>query len=104
VCPLIPSPTSCPFHLYRHPVLPFPLQLSGVISPQIFRSKFAPRYTTPYIISIVFLVLSVLSTLWAWYLSKDVERETRRVAEVRYREGKDKGTLSTVEIKAKAGQ
>ncbi|GAA5861368.1 hypothetical protein JCM8547_006108 [Rhodosporidiobolus lusitaniae] len=44
-------------------------QLSGVISPQIFRSKYAPRYTVPYIVSLVFLAVSVVSTFWAWYLT-----------------------------------
>ncbi|GAA6034409.1 hypothetical protein JCM8097_002711 [Rhodosporidiobolus ruineniae] len=75
-------------------------QLSGVISPQIFRAKYAPRYTVPYIVSIVFLAVSVLSTFWAWWLSADVERETRRVAAVRFKEGKERNRLTTVDIDA----
>ncbi|GAA5900218.1 hypothetical protein JCM6882_002277 [Rhodosporidiobolus microsporus] len=75
-------------------------QLSGVISPQIFRSSFAPRYTVPYIISIVFIVISILSTFWAWWLSADVERETRRVAAIRFKEGKEHNALTAVDIDA----
>ncbi|GAA5837188.1 hypothetical protein JCM11251_005280 [Rhodosporidiobolus azoricus] len=75
-------------------------QLSGVVSPQIFQSKFAPRYTTPYCISIAFLFLSVLSTFWAWWLTADVERETRRVAAIRFKEGKERNALTAVDIDA----
>ncbi|ODO06734.1 hypothetical protein I350_04093 [Cryptococcus amylolentus CBS 6273] len=63
-------------------------QISGIIGPQVFRSKYAPRYTIPYVVCIVFLVLSFLALLVTWYLSAALEKETRRVAKVRRAEAK----------------
>ncbi|BGP46948.1 hypothetical protein JCM10450v2_002800 [Rhodotorula kratochvilovae] len=75
-------------------------QLSGVISPQIFRAKYAPRYTVPYTVSIVFIAVSVAATLWAWALSHEVEAETRRVARISFKEGKENNALTAVDIDA----
>lgn len=36
-------------------------QLAGIFAPQIFRAKYAPRYTTPFIVCIVFLCCEYLS-------------------------------------------
>lgn len=66
--------------------------------PQIFRAKYAPRYTVPYIVCLVFLVLSLLATLWTWWLTAPLEKETRRIAKIRNAAGKGQNVLVADEI------
>jgi len=61
-------------------------QIGGIIGPQIFRSEYAPRYTLPYGISLMFLGIALLSLILTWYLTNNVEKETRRIKKLRLQE------------------
>lgn len=74
-------------------------QIGGICGPQLFRAKYAPRYTIPYGTSLGFLVLSTLSVVWTWWLSFDIEKETRRVAKIRFEEGRERNVVSDEELK-----
>ncbi|CUM63869.1 uncharacterized protein PRCAT00001457001 [Priceomyces carsonii] len=58
-------------------------QIGGIIGPQLFRSEYAPRYTLPYGISLMFLGLALVSLVVTWYLTIDVEKQTRRIKKLR---------------------
>ncbi|WVQ84828.1 hypothetical protein IAT38_006985 [Cryptococcus sp. DSM 104549] len=73
-------------------------QIGGIIGPQIYRSKYAPRYTIPYIVCIIFFTVSIISVVVTWYLSRDIERETRRVAKIRRQEAKLKNAIAQEEV------
>lgn len=57
-------------------------QLGGIIGPQLFRLKFSPRYTVPYVICIVLFVLAWISNFIAWYITRhqlvEVTNERKR--------------------------
>lgn len=50
-------------------------QLGGIIGPQLFRARFSPRYTVPYVVCIILLALAWVSNLVAWYFTSDQLRQ-----------------------------
>ncbi|OKL62347.1 hypothetical protein UA08_02828 [Talaromyces atroroseus] len=54
-------------------------QIGGAIGPQIFRSKYAPHYTVPFSIAMGLVGLCVILTLVTWWVTRDTERDTRRL-------------------------
>lgn len=52
-------------------------QLAGVIGPQIFRAKYAPRYKLPYGICLMFIVLAGFMLAFCWYLTYHEESKQR---------------------------
>ncbi|KAK0192494.1 MFS general substrate transporter [Armillaria mellea] len=63
-------------------------QIASIFAAQIFQSKYAPRYTIPYIVCIVFFALALLAVLFTWYFSYDTEKQNRRLAKERRMAGK----------------
>ncbi|KAG7448395.1 MFS general substrate transporter [Guyanagaster necrorhizus] len=63
-------------------------QIASIFAAQIFQSKYAPRYTIPYIVCIIFFALALLAVLFTWYFSHDIEKENRRQAKERRLVGK----------------
>ncbi|KAL2825795.1 major facilitator superfamily domain-containing protein [Aspergillus cavernicola] len=56
-------------------------QLGAVVGPQIFQSKWAyNRYRNSFMIGFCFVAAALVSNLWTWWLTRDIER---RVVEVR---------------------
>jgi hypothetical protein len=68
-----------------------------LFSAQIFRAQYGPRYTIPFIICIVFILLSLVAVSTMWYCCKDLERETRMVAAERRKAGK-KGEVVALDV------
>lgn len=58
-------------------------QIGGAIGPQIFRNKFAPRYATSFGIAMAMVGMAILTNLTTWWVTKDVELETRRLKRAR---------------------
>ena len=61
----------------------------------MFKSEFAPRFITPFTIVLSLLVGNIILILGTWYYSRDIERETRRIAKLRRKTGKEGGALLT---------
>lgn len=59
-----------------------------LFSAQIFRAQYAPYYTIPFIICIIFILASLVAVSTMWWCCYDLERETRMVAGERRRAGK----------------
>lgn len=52
-------------------------QIGTVIGPQIFRSQYAPRYQVSFAVAMGFTVITVLSIMVTWWVTRHTERETR---------------------------
>ncbi|RSH80783.1 hypothetical protein EHS25_007119 [Saitozyma podzolica] len=71
---------------------------TGLYTAQIFRSKYAPRYTIPFAVCLVMFVLTLASISWMWYLCYDLEKEVRRIAGERRKTGRQTGRVAEVEV------
>lgn len=59
-------------------------QVGGVIGPQLFQSKYAYNgYKVPFSICAGAVGASWLATLWAWWLTRDLEWDVRRIRRLR---------------------
>lgn len=47
-------------------------QLGGIIGPQIFRSRYSPRYTVPYGVCLAFIGVALITVTYIWIITKDV--------------------------------
>ncbi|KAJ5673849.1 hypothetical protein N7462_009288 [Penicillium macrosclerotiorum] len=54
-------------------------QIGGAIGPQIFRSEYAPHYTLPFSVAIGLVGLCAILTLVTWWVTRETERDTRRL-------------------------
>lgn len=62
--------------------------------PQVFRAKYAPNYRIPFTVCMVFQALAFIAVGTCWYVTREQERETRRVTRARRREEKE-GRVAT---------
>lgn len=55
-------------------------QLGAVVGPQFFPSKWAHnRYRNSYIVGLAITLTALLTNLWTWWLTRNIERQTQRV-------------------------
>ncbi|KAJ5757385.1 uncharacterized protein N7511_006079 [Penicillium nucicola] len=54
-------------------------QIGGAIGPQLFNSKYAPRYIVPFSVAMGLVGLCAILTLITWWVTWDTERDTRRL-------------------------
>lgn len=54
-------------------------QIGGAVGPQIFRSIYAPHYTTPFTVAMCLVVLCMGVTLLTWWVTRHTERDTRKL-------------------------
>lgn len=64
-------------------------QIGGAIGPQIFRSKYAPRYQVSFASAMALVGLCSLITLLTWWVTRHTERDTRRLKRARVKAQKD---------------
>jgi nitrate/nitrite transporter NarK len=64
-------------------------QIGGAIGPQIFRSKFAPRYKESFIAAMACVGACVLATLATWWVTRRTERDTRKLKRARVEASKE---------------
>ncbi|VUC22202.1 unnamed protein product [Clonostachys rosea] len=60
-------------------------QIGGAIGPQIFKSKYAPRYQTSFASAMGLVGLCTLTTLTTWWVTRKTEADTRRLKRARVR-------------------
>jgi hypothetical protein len=76
-------------------------QIGGAVGSQLFNSRYAPRYTTSFVIAMVMVGLAIMMNLITWYLTADVDKATRKLRRVRIAAGKrDEAVLDDVDIHA----
>lgn len=54
-------------------------QIGGAIGPQIFRSAYAPRYRVSFAAAMALVACCIATTLLTWYVTRQTERDTRRL-------------------------
>ncbi|KXT07196.1 hypothetical protein AC578_2470 [Pseudocercospora eumusae] len=64
-------------------------QTGGAIGPQIFRAKYAPKYTTAFGAVMGVVGVCILTTLATWWVTRRTEKETRRLKLARIKAQKD---------------
>lgn len=58
-------------------------QIGTVIGPQIFRSAYAPKYTTSFAVAMAVTGLCIASTAWTWWITRVTERQTWHIRKAR---------------------
>ncbi|KAK1448478.1 hypothetical protein CCUS01_11577 [Colletotrichum cuscutae] len=58
-------------------------QIGGAIGPQIFRSKYAPRYQTSFAAAMALVGCCAIVTLITWWPTRKTESDTRRLKRAR---------------------
>ncbi|KAJ0302836.1 hypothetical protein COL516b_006875 [Colletotrichum fioriniae] len=64
-------------------------QIGGAIGPQIFRSKYAPRYQTSFAVAMALVGCCAIVTLITWWATRKTESDTRRLKRARVRAERD---------------
>jgi len=64
-------------------------QIGGAIGPQIFKSKYAPRYRESFASAMALVVVCAIVTLVTWWVTQQTEADTRRLKRARMRAEKD---------------
>ncbi|EME85970.1 uncharacterized protein MYCFIDRAFT_39363 [Pseudocercospora fijiensis CIRAD86] len=68
-------------------------QIGGAIGPQIFRVKYAPKYTVAFAAVMGIVGVCILTTLATWWVTRRTEKETRRLKLARIKAQKDGLTI-----------
>lgn len=64
-------------------------QIGGAVGPQIFLSKYAPRYTQSFGAAMACVGACVAVTLVTWWVTREIEQETRRLKRAKVKASKD---------------
>jgi predicted MFS family arabinose efflux permease len=64
-------------------------QIGGAIGPQIFKSKYAPRYRESFASAMALVVVCATVTLVTWWVTQQTEADTRRLKRARMRAEKN---------------
>lgn len=79
-------------------------QIGGALGPQIFRSKYAPRYGTSFSVAMVMVGLAIATNLTTWWFTNDIEVETRKLKRARIEAAKrDEAVLDDVDLNGAHG-
>ncbi|ETI25369.1 hypothetical protein G647_02142 [Cladophialophora carrionii CBS 160.54] len=68
-------------------------QIGGAVGPQIFQSKYAPHYTTSFAVAMAVLGACILITCVTWWVTRETERQTRRIKKLRMKAAKSGGAV-----------
>lgn len=58
-------------------------QIGGAIGPQIFKSKYAPRYRESFASAMALVAACAIVTLVTWWVTRQTEADTRRLKRAR---------------------
>lgn len=58
-------------------------QIGGAVGAQLFNSRFAPKYATSFGIAMGFIGLAIVMNLITWYITAQVDIDTRRIKRAR---------------------
>lgn len=76
-------------------------QIGFAVGPQIFQSKYEPKYATPFAVAMSFVALCILVTLWTWWVTRHTEAATRRIKKLRVQAAdQGKSVLDDIDITA----
>jgi nitrate/nitrite transporter NarK len=64
-------------------------QIGGAIGPQIFKSKYAPRYRESFASAMALVAACAIVTLVTWWVTQQTEADTRRVKRARMQAEKE---------------
>ncbi|KIW66256.1 hypothetical protein PV04_08455 [Phialophora macrospora] len=68
-------------------------QIGGAVGPQIFQSKYAPHYTTSFAVAMAVLGGCIVITCVTWWVTRETERQTRRIKKLRMKAAKSGGAV-----------
>lgn len=63
-------------------------QIGTLIGPQLFRSAYAPKYSTPFGVAMGMSGLCIVATAWTWWITRETERQTRHLKKMKIAAGK----------------
>ncbi|KAJ0330545.1 hypothetical protein COL922a_012411 [Colletotrichum nupharicola] len=76
-------------------------QIGTLIGPQLFRSAYAPKYSTPFGVAMGMSGLCIVATAWTWWITRETERQTRHLKKMKIAAGKrDEVVYNDVNIDA----
>ncbi|KAI9733988.1 MAG: hypothetical protein M1834_002645 [Cirrosporium novae-zelandiae] len=76
-------------------------QIGGAIGPQLFRSQYAPHYTTSFAVAMAMIGGAIVFTLITWVVTWDTEKRTRKLKLARIEAAKrEECILDDVDIHA----
>ncbi|KAM3479239.1 hypothetical protein MY8738_005529 [Beauveria namnaoensis] len=58
-------------------------QIGGALGPQIFRSRYGPRYTVPFCVAMGLVGACIILTTVTWWVTRFTESETRRIKQAK---------------------
>ncbi|KAF2010004.1 putative pantothenate transporter [Aaosphaeria arxii CBS 175.79] len=69
-------------------------QIGSVVGPQIFRVKYAPRYSTSFGIAMGFTVICLVTIAYTWWVTRETERQTRYIQKQRIAAARNGGFIT----------
>ncbi|VUC36359.1 unnamed protein product [Clonostachys rosea] len=76
-------------------------QIGTIVGPQIFRAKYAPKYTVSFAVAMGMTGVCILATAWTWWLTRKTERQTWYLRKMRINAAKNSDVvLEDVDINA----
>ncbi|CAG9976014.1 unnamed protein product [Clonostachys byssicola] len=76
-------------------------QIGTIVGPQIFQSKYAPKYTVSFAVAMGMSGVCILATMWTWWLTRHTERQTWHLRKMRIDAAKNSNVvLEDVDINA----
>ncbi|CAH0058411.1 unnamed protein product [Clonostachys solani] len=76
-------------------------QIGTIVGPQIFQSKYAPKYRVSFAVAMGMSGVCILATLWTWWLTRHTERQTWHLRKMRINAAKNSNVvLEDVDINA----
>lgn len=58
-------------------------QIGGAVGAQLFNSRFAPKYATSFGIAMGFIGMAIVMNLITWYVTRQVDIDTRKIKRAR---------------------
>jgi predicted MFS family arabinose efflux permease len=77
-------------------------QVGGVVGPQLFRQKYAHNgYKTSFAICAGAIIAGFFANCWTWWLTRNVEWDTRRIRKLRIKAEKEGRVFMEDDVKVR---